>query len=264
MKKIFFILASLTVCNFVTAEHQIVNKTYQEDASLYPVTASYEEGYLKVSDLHSIYYAQFGNPHGIPVVTIHGGPGCSCFESWTSFFDPSVYRVIMFDQRGAGRSIPSAEMQENSPHYAVKDIEQLRKFLGVDKWIVFGGSYGSTLAVLYGETHPESTLGFVLRGITMSTKEEYEHLFYGMRSTYPEAWEDMVSIFSAEERENLIDSFEKRIMDPDPTIHLPAARAFMYFDTICAKLCIDENALKQVLVDDTQTLAIGLISCRVA
>lgn len=256
MKKILMLIAILCLSSSLSAVHQVIDK-HPEEEDLYPLSSPYVEGYLKVSDLHTIYYAQFGNPEGIPVIALHGGPGSQCYENWTRFFDPAIYRVIMFDQRGAGRSFPSAEMKENTPHHSVNDIELLRRFFGIEKWILFGGSYGSTLAILYGETYPEQVLAFILRGVTTSTREEYEHLFYGMKAVYPEYWEQMAAIFSKDEQRDLVSAFEKRIMDPNPEVHLPAARAFMYFDTRCATLVPNEKALEKILTGETETLNVA-------
>lgn len=242
--------------NGLSAAHQIVNKLYTEQA-LYPQTKPFNEGHLQVSDGHSIYFAEFGNPEGIPVLTSHGGPGSQCYEYWTGFFDPAVYHVIMFDQRGAGRSIPFASMENNSPQHSVADMEKLRNHLGVDKWILFGGSYGSFISILYGETHPDRCLGFVLRGIFLCREHDYKHLFYGMKTTYPEAWDDMVAIIPEDEKDDLITAFHKRVMDPDPAIHLEAARAFMLFDTICASLLPYTTNLDKVNTNTIGTLGVG-------
>lgn len=248
--------ATLLFTSFVYASHQVVSKIYQEQ-SLYPQLKPFNEGYLKVSEIHSIYFAEFGNPQGTPVVTLHGGPGSQCEEFWTSLFNPEFYHVIMFDQRASGRSVPFAEMFDNTPQASVGDMEKLRAHLKVDKWIVFGGSYGSLLSLLYGETHPENCLGFVLRGIFLGTRSEYEHLFYGMKKTYPEAWEVMVADFQEHEKNDLISAFYKRVMNPDPSIHLPAAQAFMVFDTLCVKLIPTADDIQEVYSNTISTLGIG-------
>lgn len=242
--------------NDLGATHQVVSKLYAEQ-SLYPETKPFNEGYLKVSEDHAIYFAEFGNPEGIPVVTSHGGPGSQCCEYWTTFFNPALYHVIMFDQRGAGRSVPFASMENNTPQHSVEDMEKLRHHLGIDKWVLFGGSYGSFLSLLYGETHPENSLGFVLRGIFLCREHDYKHLFYGMKSVYPEAWQEMVEIIPESERHDLITAFHKRVMDPDPAIHLQAARAFMRFDTLCAHLLPSATNLEEVETDIIGTLGVA-------
>jgi proline iminopeptidase len=240
----------------IEAKHDVVSKIYEND-TLYTQSLPFNEGYLQVSDLHSIYYAEFGNPQGLPVVTVHGGPGSQCYASWTAFFDQQFYHIIMFDQRGAGRSKPFAEMNENNPQNSIEDMEKLRNHLAIDKWILFGGSYGSFLSILYGETHPERCFGFILRGIFLGRQQDYSYLFYGMKSYYPEAWDEMVELFPEDERSDLISSFYTRIMDPDPSIHLAAARAFMRFDTYCAHLVTDAATIDNVDQDDISTLGIG-------
>jgi len=242
--------------NDLSATHQVVSKLYGEP-SLYPQTKPYNEGHLKVSEDHSIYFAEFGNPNGIPVVTSHGGPGSQCYATWTTFFDPAIYHVVMFDQRGAGRSVPFASMENNTPQLGLEDIEQLRNHLKIDKWVLFGGSYGSFLSILYGETHPENCLGFVLRGIFLCRELDYKHLFYGMKASYPEAWQEMVEIIPESERHDLITAFHKRVMDPDPVIHMQATRAFMRFDTLCAHLVPTKEHLDKVNTDIISTLGVG-------
>lgn len=236
--------------------HEIFIKNF-ESLDLYQVLEPYEAGYLPVSELHQIYYAQFGNPNGVPVLVVHGGPGAGFSDDYSCFFDLSHYRVIMFDQRGAMRSIPFAEMEDNTPQRSVEDMEALRKHCGVDKWILFGGSWGSALSLLYGETHPEHVLGFILRGIFLGREHEYKHLFYGMGKTFPEAWNEMVQHLPEEEREDLISAFHKRVMNADPYVHLPAAHAFMRFDTICGSLLPDPRAVEDQGRDDDSSLSIG-------
>lgn len=247
-----FCLFYILLAAALAFSHEVTNKLY-ESLETYPVTTPYDCGYLQVSDIHTIYYAQFGNPDGLPVIVVHGGPGAGCSDFWSSFFDPSFYRVIMFDQRAAQRSTPFAEMFDNTPQASVRDMEALRVCLKIDKWLIFGGSWGSTLSIFYGETHPKRCLGFILRGIFLGRQHEYEHLFYGMKATFPEAWEEMVLEIPIEEREDLIAAFHTRVMDPDPAVHLPAAHAFMRFDTICGALLPDPELLRDL--DDRSALS---------
>ena len=248
---IFCLLVSLMAFG-----ERIANLAF-DNLELYPSYAPYAEEFLQVSPLHKISYAEFGNPEGMPVIVLHGGPGAGCSPSWSSFFDPSFYRVIMFDQRGAGRSIPSAEMEDNTSQKSVEDIEALRTHLGIDRWLVFGGSWGSTLAILYGETHPDRVLGFVLRGVFLGRPEGYKHLFYGMKNTFPEAWDEMVTVIPVEERDDLITAFYKRVIDPNPEIHLPAARAFVRYDTICGTLLPNLELVEKTVHDDQLVLSLG-------
>ena len=197
---------------------------------LYPDAKIYNEGYLKVSGLHKIWYGEYGNPEGIPVIVLHGGPGAGIDSKVARFFDPNFYRVILFDQRGAGKSTPGAEMDENNTQNLITDIESLRKHLDIDKWLVFGGSWGSTLAITYGEEYPDRCIGFVLRGIFLGSREEAEQLWYGVRESYPEYWQQLLDILPENEREDLIAGYYKKIMDPDSKVHMKAAKAFITYD----------------------------------
>jgi proline iminopeptidase len=217
----------------------------------------FREGYLDVGDGHEIYFAEFGNPEGQPILVLHGGPAFGCFPSWTRWFDLEFYRVIMFDQRGAKRSRPFAEMRDNTPQKHVADIEKLREFLQVDQWILFGGSWGSTLSLLYGETHPDRVSGFILRGVFLGREEDYNHLFFGMRAHYPEAWDEMVETLGITDSSTLIETLYEKLMDPDPSVHLLAAHAFMRFDTICGSVLPDQKAVEEVARDDGQALNVA-------
>jgi len=228
-----------------------------EHSELYPVHSSYQNAYLKVSELHSVFYAQYGNPEGLPVIILHGGPGAGCSPTWSEMFDLSFYRVIMLDQRGAGRSIPLAEMEDNNSEQLVNDIELLRVHLGIDKWLVFGGSWGSALAILYGETHPDKVLGFILRGIFTGREEDYMHLVYDTKTFFPEAWEEMVSAIPENERNDVIKALHVRLMHSDPAIHLPAAHAFMRYDTLCGTLLPAPELVAEQALDDAGALSVA-------
>lgn len=226
---------------------------------LYPISKPKQEGYLKVSKIHTIYYATYGNPQGTPVVILHGGPGWGCDDTLSRFFDPQQWHVIMFDQRAAMRSTPLACMQENTPQHSVADIELLREHLGIDQWMVFGGSWGSTLGLLYGQAHPERCLGFILRGIFLGRKDDHLQLFYGMGKVFPEAYEPFVDFIPESERDDLVKAYHRRIMDPNPDVHMPAARVFMKFDTICATRFPDPKKVDKVLQNDKQVLSVARV-----
>lgn len=193
-----------------------------------------EEGFLQVSDTHAIFYATYGNPQGIPVVAIHGGPGAGFNEGMASPFDLNVWNVILFDQRGAMRSTPFACMEDNTPQHSVEDIEKLRKHCGIDRWVVSGGSWGSSLALLYGQSHPENCLGFILRGVWLVREPDYMHLLYGMGKIFPEAYQKVIDQIPEEERGDLLSACYNRVMHSDPNISLTFARAFMFFDAVAA------------------------------
>lgn len=229
-----------------------------EGEKLYPKSKPYNEGYLQVSSLHKLYFSEFGNPAGIPVVTVHGGPGAGCDPNWAELFDPEVYHVVMFDQRGAKRSIPFAEMEQNTPSFSIQDMEQLRTHLGINQWIVFGGSWGSALSLLYSEAHPDNVLGLVLRGVFLAREKDYMHLFYGMYSTYPEAWDEMVATVGADASgKDLVAHLHAQVMSSDPAVALKAARAFMRFDMWCAFLYPTRELIDKVTQKDQDVLGIG-------
>ena len=211
-------------------------ETLQKDPHrwIYPEINPYKTGTLKVSDLHEVYYEESGNPKGKPVCFVHGGPGGGTEPKHRRYFDPRKYRIILFDQRGCGKSTPYASLVDNTTWHLVDDMEKLRKHLNIEKWQIFGGSWGSALALLYAEAYPDACLGLVLRGIFLGRKQEYEQVWYGMKDTFPEEWDALQKFLSKEERADLINAYYIRLMDPRPEVHLPAARAFVKYDFSCA------------------------------
>ncbi len=203
---------------------------------LYPPLGPYESGYLPVSDGHSLAYELCGNPHGRPIVFLHGGPGAGCTPTHRRFFDPAAYRIVLFDQRGAGRSTPAATVDANTTAHLVADIESLRRHLRIDRWIVFGGSWGSTLALAYAAAHPEACRGLILRGIWLCRPVDLQWWFDGIRLIYPEYWEAFVSHIPQAERADLLDAYLRRLLDPDPAVHMPAAAAWETYETSCERL----------------------------
>lgn len=203
---------------------------------LYPPIEPYESGFLKLDDLHAMYWEQSGYPGGLPVLFLHGGPGAGATSVHRRFFDPSSYRIVIFDQRGAGRSTPRGELRDNTTRHLVDDIEALREHLGIDRFLLFGGSWGSTLALAYAEAHPERCLGLVLRGIFLGRPSEIDWFLYGLRNVFPEAWRDLTSLLPERERGDILHAFHARLLDPDPRIHLPAARAWSRYEGACSTL----------------------------
>ena len=203
---------------------------------LYPPIEPYETGRLELDSLHRMYWEQSGNPGGIPVLFLHGGPGAGATGVHRRFFDPSSYRIVIFDQRGAGRSHPRGELTDNTTPHLVADIEALRAHLGIDRWLLFGGSWGSTLALAYAEAHPEACLGLVLRGIFLGRPSEIDWFMYGIRTVFPEAWRDFVAPLPEPERDDLLASYYRRLTDPDPAVYLPAARAWSRYEGACSTL----------------------------
>lgn len=201
------------------------------DASaLFPPIVPIRHGYLQVDELHRIYWEEVGNPNGVPVIFLHGGPGAGLSPQHRRFFDPDYYRVILFDQRGAGKSTPLGECRNNTTQLLVEDIERLRTHFGIAQWLVFGGSWGSTLALAYGESHPERCLGFVLRGIFLCTQPEIDWFIEGVRWFYPELYEEFAAPIPLAERANLLQAYVDRIMSEDPAVHWPAVRAWSRYE----------------------------------
>lgn len=225
--------------------------------ALYPIEKPREEGYLKVSEIHKVFYATYGNPNGIPVVILHGGPGGGCSDVMSCFFDLARWNVVMFDQRGAIRSEPFACMEENSPEHSIADIEVLRKHLGIEKWAVFGGSWGSALALLYGQQHPEHCMGFILRGVFLARQQDYLHVFYEVGKVFPEAYEPFLEYIPEEEQADLLSAYYKRIMDPDPQVHMEAARTFIRFATTCSTHLPNPEGVEKTIQNDKLILSMA-------
>ena len=199
--------------------------------SFYPEIEPYETGMLDVGDGHRVYWELCGNPNGKPVVFLHGGPGGGCTPTQRRLFDPEKYRILLFDQRGCGRSTPYASLEANTTWHLVADIERLRTMIGVDKWMVFGGSWGSTLALAYAETHPERVTELVLRGIfTLRRSELLWYYQEGASWLFPDKWEGFLAPIPEEERGNLMAAYRRRLTDPDPAVQAQAARAWSLWE----------------------------------
>lgn len=206
---------------------------------LYPKIEPFDHGMLAVDDRHQLYWEQSGNPDGVPVVFLHGGPGAGTNPTHRRFFDPDHYRIVLFDQRGAGRSQPFADITDNTTDHLVDDIEQLRNHLDVEAWLVFGGSWGSTLALAYGIAHRERCLGFILRGIFLGRTDETEWFLDGMRKVFPEAWRAFSEFLPEMERTDLLENYHRRLTDQDSTVHDSAAEAWNRYETNCSTLLGD-------------------------
>ena len=205
-------------------------------SELYPDITPYEHGMLALDGLHTMYWEQSGNPQGTPVVFLHGGPGAGTIPAHRRFFDPDHYRIIVYDQRGAGRSTPAAEIRDNTTAHLIDDIEALRRHLGVERWLVFGGSWGAALALAYGIRYAGRCSGFVLRGIFLCRRRERDWFIRGMGTVFPEAWREFAEFVPADERAGLAEAYHRRLIDPDPAVHLPAARAWSRYENACSVL----------------------------
>ena len=203
---------------------------------LYPDIESYSNGFLDLDGHHQMYWELSGNPKGLPVVFLHGGPGAGASPSHRRFFDPDYYKIIIFDQRGSGRSRPFADITDNTTQHLVSDMEFLRQYLEIDEWLVFGGSWGSSLALAYGIMHPDRVLGFILRGLFLCTRRELDWFLYGIKTVFPKEWQEFRDFLPYEEREEILNSYFNRLINPDVYIHGPAACAWTNFEASCSTL----------------------------
>ncbi|MEO6137794.1 MAG: prolyl aminopeptidase [Luteimonas sp.] len=227
--------------------------------TLYPAITPYMTGMLAVDDRHTLYYEQCGNPEGKPVVLLHGGPGGGCNAQMRCFHDPARYRIVLFDQRGSGRSTPHADLTDNTTWDLVADIERLRNTLGIDRWQVFGGSWGSTLALAYAQTHPQCVTELVLRGIFMLRRWELEWFYQqGASRLFPEAWDKYISAIPHDERGDLIAAFHRRLTSDDAATRLAAARAWSVWEGATSYLRVDDE-----FVDGHENPAFALAFARI-
>jgi len=199
--------------------------------TLYPEIEPYDSGFLQVSPLHRVYFEECGNPKGKPVVFVHGGPGAGCNAKSRRFFDPARYRIVLFDQRGCGRSTPHAELTDNTTWHLVADMELLRENLKLPRWQVFGGSWGSTLALAYAQAHPDRVSELVLRGIFMLRRWELEWFYQkGCDAIFPDAWEDYLAAIPAVERGDLMGAYYRRLTSADAGVRMAAAKAWSMWE----------------------------------
>lgn len=203
---------------------------------LYPPIEPYESGMLQLDRTHEMYWEQSGYPGGVPVLFLHGGPGAGATAVHRRFFDPSTFRVVIFDQRGAGRSRPRGALEDNTTQHLIEDIEELREHLEIEKFLLFGGSWGSTLALAYAQAYPDRCIGLVLRGIFLGTPHEIDWFLYGIRNVFPEAWRDFVAPLPEAERDALLANYYRRLTSDDPADYQPAARAWSRYEGACSTL----------------------------
>jgi proline iminopeptidase len=213
---------------------------------LYPAIAPYQTGVLQVSDLHHVYFEQAGNPTGCPVVFLHGGPGGGIDPVYRQYFDPQKWRIVLFDQRGCGHSTPHAELRENTTWDLVNDIEKIRSHLGIQQWVVFGGSWGSTLSLAYSQTHPHACKGLILRGIFLLRQKELQWFYQeGASYLFPDAWEAYLKPIPPEEQQDLISAYYRRLTSPEQSVRLEAARAWSVWEGSTSKLIPDAGLQQQ-------------------
>lgn len=229
--------------------------------SPYPITEPFAKGRLKVSDRHEIYFEQVGNPKGAPIVFVHGGPGGGITPAYRQFFDPRFYRIILFDQRGAGLSTPHAELRENTTWDLVEDMEKLRQHLSLERWVVFGGSWGSTLALAYAETHPERVKGLVLRGIFLCRKKEIDWFYQdGASKIFPDFWDHYLAEIPKEERHDLVAAYYRRLTHPDKNVQMTAARAWSIWEGSTSMLYPNTDLIDR-FGEDEFAIAFARIEC---
>lgn len=212
--------------------------------TLFPLVEPYRTGMLRVSPLHELYFEESGNPNGQPILFIHGGPGSGTEPNQRRFFDPKHYRIVLFDQRGAGRSRPHACVEENTTWDLVDDIEKIRKHIHIDRWVVFGGSWGSTLALAYAETYPSQVTGLIVRGICVLNKSELDWFFRrGANVVYPDAWEAFRDFIPEAERSDLLSAYHRRLHSGDSVLEQKAAVAFARWEACCSRLLPDPSVV---------------------
>jgi proline iminopeptidase len=227
------------------------------DYAFFPPIEPRHTGMLPVDDLHTLYWEESGNPDGIPVVYVHGGPGGGSSPDKRQWYDPDAYRIILFDQRGSFRSQPLGEVERNTTQLLVEDMEALRKMLGIDKWLVTGGSWGTTLSLSYGQTYPDACLGFVLRGIFLGTPDEIDWFLTGMRRFFPKAHGDFVEWIAEADREDILSAYERQLFSDDRKSQLDAARYWFKYTESCSLLRHDPELVEEAAKNEPVVYGTG-------
>ncbi len=233
-------------------------RSLSRDDLLYPPLAPYRTGRLTLDRVHTMYWEECGNPRGLPAVFLHGGPGGGIAPDHRRYFDPAFYRIVLYDQRGAGQSTPLGELADNTTAHLVGDLERLRAHLGIDRWLVFGGSWGSTLGLAYAEAHPERVAAVVLRGIFLAREWEIRWFMHEMGKVFPEAWNAFAGFLPEAERGDLLGSYYRRLTSRDPSLHMPAAHAWSRYESSCSTLLPDPDLVAH-FDEDAIALAIARI-----
>ena len=203
---------------------------------LFPPIEPYVQGRLQVDDVHNLYWEECGNPNGVPIVFLHGGPGSGTYPEQRRLFDPEYWRIILFDQRGAGKSTPLGEIRNNTTDHLISDMEKLREARGIDKWHAFGGSWGSTLALAYAQTHPTRCLGLILRGVFLMRQSEIDWFLFGIKNFFPESWEKFTGFLPPEKRATPLESYAEIVFGKDKELKKKALQTFVRHEKSCARL----------------------------
>ncbi|MBK2296716.1 prolyl aminopeptidase [Francisella philomiragia] len=228
---------------------------------LYPEIEPYNQEFLKVSDIHTIYFEECGNPNGKPALFIHGGPGGGIQPSYRQYFNPDKYRVILVDQRGCGKSTPFAELRENTTQNLIEDFEKIRKKLNIDKWMLFGGSWGSTLGLAYAQAYPEVVTELVLRGIFLGREKELSWLYqHGASMVFPDMWEKYIEPIPVEQRKDFISAYHAILTGDDEKLKQQAAVAWSVWEASTSKLFVDKKSIDRY-GEDKFSLAFARIEC---
>ena len=223
---------------------------------MFPPIEPRRGGWLPLDERHRMYWEECGAAQGQPVLYLHGGPGDGCAPACRQLFDPQFYRVVLFDQRGCGRSLPRGEWRDNTTAHLLQDIERLRVHLGIERWLLFGGSWGSTLALAYAEAYPDRVQGLLLRGVFLGRQREIDWFLSGMGRFFPAAWQRFAEFIPAAERHDLLAAYLQRLLDDDPAVHLPAARAWAQYEAACVVLW-PNAALVERAADDALALPLA-------
>ena len=229
--------------------------------TLYPAIKPYTTQHLQVDDRHEIYLEECGSEDGLPVLFVHGGPGAGCSERDRCFFDPQKYRIILFDQRGCGRSRPHAELEQNSTDLLLADIELIRTALGIDRWLLFGGSWGSTLALLYAQAHPKHVAGLILRGVFLARQQDLDWLYKeGANRIFPEHWAEFLEPVPEHERGDLLEAYHQRLFGEDELARMNAAKHWSLWEGSVATLR-PNHELVDDFADPHMALSLSRIEC---
>lgn len=230
--------------------------------ALYPTIKPYHEFMLAVDPPHELYVEECGNPDGIPILFVHGGPGSGCTEDQRRFFDPNTYRIILFDQRGCGRSTPYMDLTGNNTQALVQDMEKIREQLNIDRWVLFGGSWGSTLSLVYAQTYPDRVMGMILRGIFLNRNSDVQWLFggAGANRVFPDYWEEFLSIIPENQRNNPLLAYYEMLTGEDELTRMAAAKTWSLWEGHCATLEPNKHLL-ELMKNPHHALSFARIEC---